>query len=183
MVTSLPLEDRPEPWLKKRKTVAATTRETRKSAKAVATMEATKEPAQSNQPGGFVKGRKKSQSKVHDTPKGLKKTQPIGAASVAVVLGRAHNAIPDVQELRRKTEEDALACGRVTRTVSNPGKATERPTTTQPAQTEEDNFESVANLPSSVCGRPETLLVVPEPRGTTKLIHTLPCFYEVLHDL
>lgn len=79
MVTNLPDEDRPEPWIKKRKLVATTTRETRKSAKAVATMETTKEHAPSNMPGRNVKGGKKSQLKVHNTTKGLIKSQPIGA--------------------------------------------------------------------------------------------------------
>ena len=172
MVASLPDEDRPQPWLKKRKTVPATTRETRKSSKAVLPVEITKEAAPSNQPGGIVKGRKKSQSKVQDTTKGHKKAQPIGSASVAVVLGMAHNAVPDVQELRRKTEEDALACGRVPRSVSNPGKVTECPTITSHVQSGEEEFEPTPVMPSSVGGRSETTPPVPESECKTKQNHT-----------
>lgn len=168
MVTSLPDEDRPQPWLKKRKTVPATTRETRKSSKAALPVETTNEAAPLNQPGGIVKGRKKLKLKVHDTTKGPKKSQTIGAASVAVVLGMAQKAVPDVQELRRKTEEDALACGRVTRTVSNPGKVPLCRTTTSTVQTGEENLESTPVLPSSVRDPLETIPVVRESECKTK---------------
>lgn len=39
-----------------------------------------------------------------------------------VVLGRTKNPVADPHELRRKRAEDAVACGRVVKTIPRPGK-------------------------------------------------------------
>lgn len=122
MVTTLQDEDRPEPWLKKRKPVAPTTRETRTSAKAnVGKEKDVVESVPSYLPSESGRGRgRKGKSKVVDNDKGPKKRQCVPSATADVVLGRAQNTVPSVEELRRKTDEDARACGRITRTVRYP---------------------------------------------------------------
>lgn len=133
MVTTLQDEDRPQPWLKRKKPIAATTRETRTAAKASAGKEKEEDPNTSNVPVGSGRGRRKAKPKVVDTGKGKKTTKPMPQASVDVVLGRSENPVPNVDELRRKIEEDAKACGRITRTVSNPGTQKLCPNTTSTA--------------------------------------------------
>lgn len=130
MVTTLQDEDRPEPWLKKKKPVAPSTRETRTSAKANAGKENDEVPVPSNLPSGSGRGRgRKGKSKVVDPDKGPQKRQSIPSATADVVLGRAQNTVQSVEELRRKTDEDARACGRITRTVLHPGTRKLCPTT------------------------------------------------------
>ena len=165
MVTTLQDEDRPEPWLKKRKPVPATTRETRTSAKAVAREETEQDPKASNLPGGSGRGRRKGKPKVLDTGKGKKKTIPMPAAAVDVVLERAQNPVPDVEELRRKNEEDARACGRVMRTVSNPGTQKLCPMSTASARNENDNDDMRPPVPSKVPSSLAKISTAPVPRG------------------
>jgi len=118
MVTTLQDEDRPEPWLKKKKPAAPTRRETTTSAKANVRKEKDVESVPSNLPNESGRGRgRKGKSKVADTDKGPKNRQCLPSATADVVLGRAQNTVPSVEELRRKIDEDAQACGRITRTV------------------------------------------------------------------
>lgn len=130
MLRNVEAEDRPQPWLTKKKPVARSTRGTRASAKANPGNDNEDETLLSNLASGSARGRRKGKSKKPESAKGMKKTQSMNSAAVAVVLGLAENTVPNVKEMCRKTEEDERACGRITRTVSNPAKRKSCPTTT-----------------------------------------------------
>lgn len=165
MKTTLVDADRPEPWLKKRKAATSTTRETRNSAKAVQGAEITAEPGSSEMPSAPRRGRKKSQAKQPGTIKGLKTTKPMAASTVAVVLGRGKNPIQDVLELRRKNEEDALACGRVVRTVANPVAQKQFPSTSSTVLDENTEEGLRPPVPVAVPSSVGTNSAIPEPGG------------------
>ena len=169
MVTTVEDRDCPEPWLKKKKEVPATRRETR-SAKAVPGKEAADDLKALNLPAGSGRGRRKNKPKVLDTGKGKLKSKPMPAAIVDAVLGGAQNPVPDVEELRRKNEDDARACGRLTRTVSNPGTPEVYPTTTCTAPNENDNNYMRPPQPSKVPSSLANISTVPESRGM-RVIH------------
>lgn len=133
------MEDRPEPWTKKKNPVAAKRRETRTTARACLGNDIEEEPIPSNLPSGSGTGRRPRKAKPVKTAKGMKKTKSMPAATVDVVLGRAENPIRSVEELSRKTEEDARACGRVTRTVTNPATRKSCPTTIENPPLGEDD--------------------------------------------
>lgn len=151
MVTSVGEEDRPEPWLQKKKPVAQTRRETRTAAKACAGNDKRKEPEASNLLSGSGRGRRQGKAKVVERAKGLKRTKTMPAAAVDVVLGQAENPVRSVEELSRKIEEDARACGRITRKISHPATRTACPTTAsdpQGGEANDDRFQPInLNMP------------------------------------
>ena len=51
--------------------------------------------------------------------KGKKQAKNLSTAVVDVVYGTFKNAVPDVEELHRKREEDTVRCGRVVKTIRN----------------------------------------------------------------
>jgi hypothetical protein len=117
MVTAVGEKDRPQPWSKKSKLGGTTTRETRASAKAILGSDIEEDTINNPTPVGKRRGRK---PKSADTGKGKQKTKSLPAATVNVVLGRGKNPVPDVEEMRKKSEEDAAACGRVMRKIIIP---------------------------------------------------------------
>lgn len=127
MVNALQEEDRPQRWSTKNKAVATTTRETRGSAKAVAGGLSKQDPKTTPKPGGSGRGRKQ---KTVVAAKGNKSSKSMPVATVNVLLGRGKNPVPSVEELRKKNEEDAAACGRTVRKVIHPATRKTCPTTT-----------------------------------------------------
>lgn len=117
MVTALLDEDRPQPWVKKGKSVATSTRETRTSSRAAATKIVHEKANSVKETGG---SRVRRQTKPLPPPRGMKITAVLPPTSADVVLGRAEKLGLDVEELQKKTEEDAAACGRVVKKVLHP---------------------------------------------------------------
>ena len=62
--------------------------------------------------------------------------------SADVLLGRTKNPVADPTELRRKRIEDAVACGRVVKTIIYPAKRRSCPTTAD-TKSSEHNTEDV----------------------------------------
>lgn len=161
MVTNVQDEDRPKPWLKKKIPVAPSRRETRTSAKTNAVHLEDEDPLPSKLPSGSGRGRgRKGKSKVVHNDKNPKITQSMPSAAANVVLGRAENAVQSVDERRRKTDEDAQTCGRITRTVTHPATRKSCPTATAliTANVEHDDNNSppmssaVPNAPPNTSG-------------------------------
>ena len=117
MVTALLEEDRPQPWVNKSKSVATSTRETRTSSRATAS-KIVQEKAKSVKVSGGSRGGR--QTKPLPPPRGMKITTVLPPASAQVVLGQAVIPEVDVQELQKKTEQDAAACGRVVKKIMHP---------------------------------------------------------------
>ena len=130
MVTNLREEDRPEPWHKKRTHVPTYDRETRTAGRTVARNDAVQEKKASNLPSGSRQKRRNFKGKGVETAKGMKKTKPVPATTINVLLGRGDNPVRSVEELNKKTEEDARACGRIPKNVLNPDALKSCPTTT-----------------------------------------------------
>lgn len=160
MVTNVQKEDRPEPWLKKKKPVVLSTRETRTSAKVNARNDKTEDILVSNVPCGNGRGRRKGKSKIGDNAKGIQNRQSIHPTAAALVLGHAQKTVLSVAKQCRKTEEDARACGRVTSTASNPTTRKSCPTTTAffTASPEQDENNSQPMLIAVPSGNPNTVL-------------------------
>lgn len=115
MVTALEDKDRRQPWSKKGKTGGATPMETRASARAILGNDIEEDSRPNPLPSVRRRGRK---PKTVDAGKGKQKLKSLPAATVNAVLGRGKNPVPDVEEMRKKTEEDAAACGRVMRKIN-----------------------------------------------------------------
>ena len=165
MVTTSEDEDLPQPWLKRQKAAAPTTRETRNAARASAGKEKEKEANASKLPAGSDQARSRGKPSVVDTKKGKKKTKPMTQATVHVILGRSENVIPNVEDLCRKTEEDAKACGRIVRTVSNAGsrKLAPNPTSTPPYDNQSNELRPL--VPSEGASTFHNTSTHPIPRG------------------
>lgn len=173
MVTTLQDVDRPEPWLKTKKPIPPTTRETRTTAKASARNEGEEEAKAPNLPGGSGRGRKKGKAKRVEKGKGMKKTKGMPPATLDVVLGKASNTVRSVEELNRKTEEDARACGRITRTVSKPASQKSCPTTgASTIQGDQNDTMSPPEAHVLPCTSP-TVLPVEVHTGSIMNIHQL----------
>jgi len=121
MVKSLKETDLPEPWFgnkSKAPTAPKRTRETQKPMQAHPALEA-KAEGQGMKKG---KGRGKGKNKENAGEKGKNNVTYERTGPAGVAAGRTKNPVPDPQELRRKRIEDALACGRVVKTILHPGK-------------------------------------------------------------
>lgn len=103
----------------------------------------------------------------------MKKSQSMPSAAAAVVLGRAENIVRSVEELRRKIDEDARACGRNPKTVSHPAKQKSCPTTTanNTSSAEEDDRSSPPMASGLRIGTPTTSVL---PVSTSITINQFP---------
>lgn len=173
MVTTLQEHERPEPWLKKKTFVPASTRETRTASRANARNNKKEEPKNANVPSASARGRRNLKGKGTATAKGMKKTKPMPAATVDVLLGRAENVVRSVEEMNRKTEEDARACGRITRTVLNPGTRNFCPTAASNFQDGEKNHNKSPAAEFQVPCNSPNILANDVPSGTTHNYVTL----------
>lgn len=145
MVTALQEEDRPQPWVSKGKGVPPTTRETRTSARAGASKNA-EDKGKNPKLADGVRGRK--QTKALPPPRGMKTSHPVPLGSTGKVLGQPHLPTVDVEELCKKTEEDAVACGRVVKKISNPNTRKNFSTTLTSNTTKGNNDDCAPQVPS-----------------------------------
>ena len=112
MVTSMKDAICPKVSLQKGKVVVESSRQTRATKKVVVATE--QEEIEANAKlSSATNVRRKAQSQVSHPLKGKKKGNPVSPAVMDVVFGRVHNIVPDVDELCRKREEDAVKCGRI----------------------------------------------------------------------
>lgn len=127
MVNILKEKDLPEPWFGKKTKAQPPPKQTRAASKLLAE-KATVEDAVGGEPSISGKGRGKGKQEKHCAGMGRKKGKSIRTGTVDVMLGRSKNPVQDPEELRRKIIEDAVACGRVVKTISNPAKRQTCPT-------------------------------------------------------
>lgn len=167
MVTNLREEDRPEPWHKKKTHVPASDRETRTAGRTVTRNDAVQEKKASNLPSGSAQKRRNSKGKGVETAKGMKKTKPVPATTVNVLLGRGENPVRSVEELNKKTEEDARACGRTPRTVLNPDTPKSCPTTVSISSDGEETGRKSPPAPLQVPYTSPNILPVDVATGKT----------------
>lgn len=121
MVKSLKETDLPEPWFgnkSKAPTAPKRSRVTSKPMLAHSALEAEAEGQGMNKGKGHGKGKKKENT----AGKGKNNVKYDRTRPADVVAGRTKNPVADPDELRRKRIEDALACGRVVKTILHPGK-------------------------------------------------------------
>lgn len=163
MVNTLQEEDRPEPWSQRKKPRAPTMRETRTAAKANAMKVGGEGPSDSNVsklPTAVGKGRKNGRTKGVERGKGMKKTKEMPAKTANLLLGRGPNPVHSVEEQNRQMEEDARACGRVTRTVSKPATRKSCPTTSTISPGGDDNPRQ--SPPSAHDGPSTSPIILPD---------------------
>ena len=138
MVKRLKESDLPEPWFGHKPKAQTGTKQTRVSISTLpahSAMEADADAQGTNKGKGRRKGKKKEKTAANG--RNIVKIGRTGPADVAA--GRKKCPVPDPTELRRKRCEDALACGRVVKTIAHPGK---RPSTTVMDDTESSEQKS-----------------------------------------
>jgi hypothetical protein len=138
MVKRLKESDLPEPWYGHKSKAQTGTKQTRvmpKTMPAQSAMEAEADGQGINKGKGRGKGKKNPKAAAKGKNNG--KIDRTGPADVAAARKKCPVANPN--ELRRKRCEDALACGRVVKTIAHPGK---RPSTTMTPDTESSEEKS-----------------------------------------
>ena len=116
MASRLKLSDHPQPWFSKKKAKGKTTREK----KTVTTSTEVQNGGPENEQGNR---HQQSRQCGQEEPKGIDshKQKKSGKAVTASPLDSAlripENAVADIEEQRRKREEDAAACGRTVKMV------------------------------------------------------------------
>lgn len=127
MKKTLKEKDLPEPWFGKRAKAVPAPKNTRAASKLLALEETVAEDV-AKEPSAKGRGREKGKKVESAAGKGQKNGKKISTATADVVLGRSKSAVPNQEELRRKRIEDAVACGRVVKTISNPAMRKTCPT-------------------------------------------------------
>jgi hypothetical protein len=127
MAKALNDKDRPEPWFGKKGKPAPAPKQTRAASKKM-TEEQNKEDNVVEEPSTRGRGRQKAKAKEPAPAKGKKKVNSLQTGAAQVVLGLTKSPVPNPEELRRKREQDALACGRVVKIVTKPSKRQSCPT-------------------------------------------------------
>ena len=108
----------------------------------------------------------------------MKKTKPVPATTVNVLLGRGDNPIRSVEEQNKKTEEDARACGRIPRNILNPDTLKSCPTIVSKSSDGEETGRKSPPAPQQVPSTSPSLLPVDVAIGKTlnkELWHRGPC--------
>jgi len=117
MVSSVNNKDLPETSLEKEKHRENSPRQTRATRKVAALSKRSEIKKQAQDLSGKIIWQRKSGVQGSGSGKGKKKGSSLSPVVMEVVLGTLQNAIPNVDELRRKRQEDALKCGRIPRTI------------------------------------------------------------------
>jgi hypothetical protein len=128
MVKTLTDKDIPEPWFGKKNKLASTPKVTRAESKQMAEQHMV-EDDNLGENSNKEKGRGKGKVNEFGTGRGKTKVKSVRTATAGVVFGRSKQSIPDPEELRRKRIADAVACGRVVRTILNSPTRRTCPTT------------------------------------------------------
>ena len=117
MATRLKAKDMPQPWHSAKKTNSGN-RGQNSSGSAVFFAEDCHVPNVQGERKKRGRPPGKSAPKVVPPKKGMKRTRPLPASAVNLLLSLSHNSVANVNELRRKRQEDAEASGRSVRTIS-----------------------------------------------------------------
>ena len=128
MVKGLKGSDLPEPWFGK-KSKAITKEKRNKPTATGMSAEHALEAETEGQCVNIGKGRGKGKKKENPAGKGKSNMKLGRSGPTNVLLGRTKNPVADPTELRRKRIEDAIACGRVVKTIGNPVKRRSCPRT------------------------------------------------------
>lgn len=162
MVNTLKDKDLPQPWFGKKTKELPVPKQTRAASKLLAAKEILHEELQ-EEPSTRPRQREKGKTERRTPAKGKKKAKSITTGTADVLLGRSKNPVPDPEELRRKRIEDAVACGRVVKTISNPAKRQSGPTTPSPEASEknidEDLATAGANMDSHTLSQDELIQI------------------------
>ena len=175
MVKGLKGSDLPEPWFGKKSkalTEAKRTTPTSRGVHAQQVLDAETEGQCTN----IGKGRGKGKKKVNTAAKGkLGRTGPAN-----VMLGRTKNPVADPTELRWKRIEDAIACGRVVKSIVHPAKRRSCPRTAD-IECSDPNAEDVlaAEFNEIGSGSPSAVEKIALSGGKQQLrhFHTPSCIY------
>ena len=119
MVKTLKEKDIPEPWFGKKSKLVTTPKHTRAISKQMAHQQVVEDDVVED-PSMKGKAREKGKGKEDVAGKGGEKAKAMHPGTADVVLGRSKFVVPDPEELRRKRIADAVACGRVVKTLSQP---------------------------------------------------------------
>lgn len=133
MVKRLKESDLPEPWFAHKTKAPTGTKRTRVAPKTMPVHSALEAEAE-RQGTTRGKGRGKGKKQENATAKVKNNVTHDRSGPADVVAGRTKCPVADPNELRRKRIEDALACGRVVKTILHPG--------TRPGTTMIDDSES-----------------------------------------
>lgn len=137
MVKSLKETDMPEPWFGKKSGAPTAPKRTKVTPKQMPALVALEVEAEGQ---GMNRGKGRGKGKNNENAAGKEKTKvKYDRTGPAVIgAGRTKNPVADPDELRRKRIEDALACGRVVKTILHPEKRRNR---TKSADTESSEQE------------------------------------------
>jgi hypothetical protein len=129
MVKTLKDKDMPEPWFgKKSKQVMSTPKQTRATSRQMASHRELEDDIV-EEAIAVGEAREKGKGTEDISGKVSKKAKAVRPATADVVFGKSKYAVPDPEEQRRKMIADASACGRVVKSVSQPGSRKSCPTT------------------------------------------------------
>lgn len=117
MATRLKAKDMPQPWHSAKKTNSGN-RGQNSSGSVVLVGEDSHVPNVQGERKKRGRPPGKSAPKVVPPKKGMKRTRPLPASAVDLLLSLSHNSVAEVNELRRKRQQDAEASGRSVRTIS-----------------------------------------------------------------
>ena len=108
------------------------------------------------------RGRKKVHVKESSRSRSSTKGKNVSPAVVDVVFGRVTNPVADIDELRRKREEDTLKCGRTLRSAGNSQHRSQSPLKPINSSEEEDvGKEVAAKMRSDISHRAERVSPIP----------------------
>lgn len=130
-------KDIPEPWFGNKGKSVNAPKQTRAASKIIAQQEVVEEVTVPK-PSTRGRGRQKGKAKEVVPAKGRKNTKTLRSGTANILLGISKTTVPDPEELRRKRIEDAVACGRVVRTVAKQANRHACPTTAARSSSEED---------------------------------------------
>ena len=120
MVKTLKDTDLPKPWFgKKSKHVTIMPKQTRAVSKQMA-QEQVLDDDVAEEPSAKGEAWDKGKGKEDVAGKGRKKAKAVRLGTADMVSGRSKYVVPDPEELRRKRNADAEACGRVVKSLSKP---------------------------------------------------------------
>jgi len=111
MVSRLKAKDLPEPWIDSKKKNGGNSKQKSNPAE-LTTGEDCSGKEKVSLPSKRDRGRPKAQLKVVDSKNRKGKGKSLRPSTVDVVLGQGKTLVQDPDELRRKVEEDAIACER-----------------------------------------------------------------------
>ena len=165
MVKGLKGSDLPEPWFGKKSKALTEEKRTKPTSRGMPA-EPALEAETEGQCMNIGKGRGKVKKKENPAGKGKNNMKLGRSAPTNVLLGRTKNPVADPTELRRKRIEDAIACGRVVKTIVNPAKRRSCPRTGDTERAEHNAEDGLAAAFNEIgSGSPTAIEKIALPGG------------------